>query len=145
MIVAIDPGTTQSAYVLMDEEYKIYRAEILPNAEMLDYLKGLTPHLHKVVIEMIKSYGARVGQETFETCVWIGKFSLYEDTVYIDRRQVKKNLCPKMKSNDAIIRQTLTNRFGDGLRKKLKYDLWQAYAVGVTYVDVGKENGWLDS
>lgn len=141
MIVAIDPGTTQSAYVLMDEDYKIYRAEILPNAQMLEYLKTLTPHLHKIVIEMIASYGMAVGQEVFETCVWIGRFSLYDDTNYIYRKDEKINLCGTMKAKDANIRQAIIDRLGKENTKMLKKDLWAAAAVGITYLDKRKENG----
>lgn len=139
MIVAIDPGTTQSAYVLMDEDYKIYRAEILPNAELLDYLKGLTPHLYKVVIEMIASYGMAVGQEVFETCVWIGRFSLYDDTHYIYRKEEKINLCGTMKAKDTNIRQAIIDRLGKDKTKMLKKDMWSAVAVALTYLDKRKE------
>ena len=139
MIVAIDPGTTQSAYVLMDEDYKIYRADILPNDELLDYLKGLTPHLHKIVIEMIASYGMAVGQEVFDTCVWIGRFSLYDDTNYIYRKEEKINLCGTMKAKDTNIRQAIIDRLGKENTKMLRKDLWAAVAVGLTYLDKRKE------
>ena len=135
MIVAIDPGTTQSAYVLMDEDYKIYRAEILPNEALLDYLRTLAPHLYKVVIEMIASYGMPVGAETFETCVWIGRFSLWDDTHYIYRKDVKMNLCGTMRAKDPNIRQAVIDRLGKENTKMLRKDLWAAAAVALTYLD----------
>ena len=73
MILAIDSGTTQSAFVQYDEKNKqIIDHAILPNPEMRQILIGREYDL--VALEMIASYGMPVGASTFETCVWIGRF-----------------------------------------------------------------------
>ena len=38
-IIAIDPGNINSAYVIMDCEYRIYDKGLLPNEELLKILK----------------------------------------------------------------------------------------------------------
>lgn len=101
-----------------------------------------------IVIEMIASYGMPVGKEVFETCVWIGKFAeasgMKENYIY--RKDEKMNLCHSMKAKDSNIRQALIDRFGIVGTKKnpgwfygFKADIWQAYAVGITYLDIKKE------
>lgn len=102
------------------------------------------------VIEMVASYGMPVGKEVFDTCVWIGRFTQQADEIgkeykYIYRKDEKMNICNSMKAKDSNIRQALIDRFGEVGTKKnpgwfygFKTDIWQAYAVGVTYLDMQK-------
>lgn len=105
------------------------------------------------VIEMIASYGMPVGKEVFDTCVWIGRFIerisrfATDKIYYIYRKDEKMNICHSMKAKDSNIRQALIDRFGEVGTKKnpgwfygFKADIWSAYAVGITYLDMIKEN-----
>lgn len=110
-----------------------------------------------LAIEMIASYGMPVGQTVFETCVWIGRIiealtQCYDDRLkiqYIYRKDEKINLCNSMKAKDSNIAQALIDRFAPNTSNKgkgtksnpgwfhgFKSDIWQAYAVGVTYYDM---------
>lgn len=139
-ILAIDPGNTESAYVLM-ENYKPIEFGKIPNDELLKRCKHYD--YKKAIIEMVASYGMAVGKEVFETCVWIGRFSqITEDFEYIYRKDVKMNLCGQTRAKDSNIRQALIDRFGVvGTKREpghfygFKADIWAAYAVGVTYLD----------
>ena len=115
-----------------------------------------TEYISHVAIEMIASYGMAVGKSVFETCVWIGRFiqalenNYYNDSLkFIYRKDEKMNLCHSMKAKDSNIVQALIDRFapntpnkGKGTKKEpgwfygFKKDIWQAYAVGVTYYDL---------
>ena len=66
----------------------------------------------------------------------------------IYRREVKINLCESLKANDSNIIQALIDRFapntsnkGKGTKKNQGWfygfskDIWQSYAVAVTYLD----------
>lgn len=158
MILSIDPGNIESAYVLMDEDYRpidfdkarneIIR-EVIPDADC-----------DELVIEMVASYGMAVGATVFETCVEIGRFvqiaaARQIPTTLVYRREVKRNLCGVMSAKDSNIIQALIDRFakdtpnrGKGYKKApgffygFRADIWQAYALGVTFLDLnrGKED-----
>ena len=144
-ILAIDPGNIESAYVIMDKDYRPLEFGKVKNEELLAIT--YRPGFDTVVIEMVASYGMAVGATVFETCVWIGRFweracqKGYEiNKIY--RKDVKINLCGSMKAKDANIRQALIDRFGPVGTKKnpgwfygFKADIWSACAVGVTYLD----------
>lgn len=154
MILAIDPGNTQSAYVLIDEiTYKPIDFGILSNGDLLDDMKADFSQCNPpetVVIEMVASYGMAVGKTVFDTCVWIGRFTQQAYTQgstveYIYRHEEKINLCHTMQAKDSNIRQALIDRFGivgtkrdKGFFYGFKRDIWAAYAVGVTYLDIQK-------
>lgn len=145
MILSIDPGCTDSAYVLMDENLKPVEFGKIGNQELLNELYRF-PRQH-FAIEMVASYGMAVGKEVFETCVWIGRFWQealnFPNKKFIYRKDVKMNLCGQTKAKDANIRQALIDRFGvvgtiknKGWFYGFKSDIWAAYAVGVTYADM---------
>lgn len=153
MILAIDPGNIESAYCLIDEKtYKPVEFGKVKNEELIEYMDNLTKK-PELAIEMIASYGMPVGKEVFDTCVWIGRFiqeydgHWYDAEInYIYRKEVKMNLCGSMKAKDSNIRQALIDRFGPVGTKKnqgwfygFKADIWSAYAVGTTYLDMLKE------
>ncbi len=123
------------------------------NQELLDILLKLYEP-RNIAIEMVACYGMPVGKEVFETCVWIGRFeqalrcNSAKIIKYIYRQEEKTNLCHTMKAKDSNIRQALIDRFGVvGTKKQpgwfygFKKDIWQAYAVGVTYYDLYLKQG----
>ena len=153
MILSIDPGPTESAYVLMDIDLKPQEFGKIPNDEMISVIDNICFHEKgtQVVIEMIASYGMPVGQTVFETCVWIGRFiEVAGDSFvqYIYRLEEKTNLCHNSQAKDSNITHALIDRFaqhdikrGKGTKANpdwfygFKSDIWAAYAVGVTYYD----------
>ena len=134
-ILAIDPGTAQSAYVLWDADQKtILDKGISANAEIARYIESHS--FDDLVIEMVASYGMPVGKEVFETCVWIGRF--YQASRFpvhlLYRREVKMFLCGNMRAKDSHIRQALIDMLGKDATKGVSKDVWAALAVAVTYV-----------
>lgn len=147
MIIAIDPGNIKSAYALMDtSSYAPVLADIVPN-ESMPWGELMARPVKAVVIEMIASYGMPVGREVFDTCIWIGRFSLLAEQAglpvhYLPRIKVKQNICHDSRAKDGNIRQALIDRFGVVGTKKnpgwfygFKADMWAAYAVGTTFID----------
>lgn len=158
MIFAIDPGNTESAYVEIDDDYKLYGMGKVPNDEALS---TMTHRLEKnrsfiVVIERIASYGKAVGKDVFQTCEWIGRFAQRAADCgckvdYIYRKEEKLNLCNSTVAKDTNVRMALIERFahhdfksGKGTKKNpdvfygVSKDVWSAVAVGVTYIDKSK-------
>jgi hypothetical protein len=115
LILAIDPGTTESGWVLYDGS-RVVESGVKTNAAMLGYL-SLVPREHemRLAIEMIASYGMPVGKEVFETCVWIGRFKQAwhsPDAVQlVYRKDVKLHLCGTTKAKDPNVRQALIDLF----------------------------------
>jgi hypothetical protein len=131
-ILAIDPGNIESAYVLMDKDYKPIKFGKVPNSDMLHEI-GWTQMSTKIVIEMVASYGMAVGKEVFDTCVWIGRYTQKCDGTaeYVYRKDVKLNLCGQTRAKDSNVIQALKDRFGDkGTAKQkgwfygFKKDIW---------------------
>lgn len=140
-ILAIDPGTEQSAMVRWDGQ-KIISCGILPNFNVLSGLRCRAEADEKLFIEMVASYGMPVGREVFETVLWIGRFveawgnSTGRDARLIYRRDVKLHHCQSPRANDANIHQALVDKYGEkgtktnpGVTYGLKKDLWAAFAI----------------
>ena len=148
-ILGIDPGTTQSAYVVWDSEtMDILEYGIKENLELSAMLQFF--QFDVCVIEMVASYGMAVGQTVFETCVWIGRFmneieNYSCNVVRITRNQVKNAICHSSKANDSNIRQALIDMYGGekkvaiGTKKApgklygIKKDEWAALAVAIAW------------
>ena len=142
-LLAIDPGTTHSGWVLMRGGI-LRDSGVCENGEALELVEDWAGA--QVVIEMIASYGMAVGKEVFETCVWIGRFVQVAgpDRVrLVYRKDVKMHLCGTPRAKDANIRQALIDRYGGkaeaiGNVKKpgplygVKSHAWAALAVAVT-------------
>jgi len=150
VVVAVDPGPFDSAYVVMagGERWPyITKHGLIPNAELVEMLR---PRCWSTVlaVEQIQGMGMAVGAEVFETCVWTGRFiQAWQPDPYvrIPRRWVKQHLCGLDRAKDANIRVAILDRFGGagarGTKKApgplygIKADIWSAVAVGLTYLE----------
>lgn len=151
MILAIDPGTAESAWCLFDGT-KVLDCDIQPNGVVLAKLRCFEPEPDHLAIEMIASYGMPVGKEVFETCLWIGRFIEAADRHGVQakltyRKDVKMHLCNSARAKDGNVRQALIDLFpptGGGKTPQIgtKYSpgplygvsshIWAALAVAVT-------------
>ena len=148
MLLAIDPGTTHSAYV-MYEDGKPHHFGIEENKHLLNFLRIGALDADFLYIEMVASYGMPVGATVFETCVWTGRFieawsDGRQDWQYVYRKDVKMHLCGSHRAKDANIRQAIMDRYGSdrktaiGTKKApgplygFKKDIWAAMAVAIT-------------
>ena len=155
--LAIDPGNKESAFCLMDEQYRVLDKGKVPNAQLLQYIWMNAKRIDHIVTEMIASYGMAVGAEVFETCVMIGMIERTADIKEIPHSRVfrleeKVMICHDSKAKDTNIRHALIDRFaqhdttrGTGTKKNpdwfygFKKDIWAAFAVGVVHLDKLKE------
>lgn len=174
--MAIDPGTTESAYVILNDQYQIFSADKVGNDVILSIIAD-APGLDAVIIEDIEprysstdrsAAGAVMGQSTIETIKAFGRFSwqaslrgLIVGSIFRrDERSclipTKRNGLPPLpetapKHADGQIRASLIRRFarhdqerGRGTKANpdtfygFHGDMWQAMAVGVTWLDQAK-------
>jgi len=130
IILAIDPGTTESAFCLYNGDPGVANAERILEAGKISNEK-LLERLYcdseedgfdadAVVVEMVACYGMPVGREIFETVFWIGRFVEAVDSLggpitwhRIYRKDVKLHLCQNPRAKDANISRALMDRFGD--------------------------------
>jgi hypothetical protein len=146
IVLAIDPGYEQSAYVAFDG--RVLHHAIVPNEALCVSLPVMARDVDVVVLETIESFGMAVGRETFETVFYTGRF--YEmvegQRERMTRRTVKLHLCQSARAQDANIRTALCDRFGGklaaiGTKAKpgplwgIKSHEWSALAIAVVWHD----------
>ena len=169
--LGIDPGTDKTGFCALYPDDTIpQHFGILDNGEVLDHCTRVLHDLAvrfpagipvRVGVEMIACYGMPVGRETFETCLWIGKFvsrfprlASPVEIRKVYRREVKHHLCNSAKAKDANVRQALIDSYpatGGGRIPQigtkgqpgplygLKSHIWAALGVAVTARDT-----WAD-
>ena len=126
-ILAIDPGTIQSGYVLYSPGQTVF-GETVPNERVFQVIESTAPDV--IAVEMIASYGMPVGREVFETCVWIGRYVQYclehgkPFPRFVYRKDVKMALCQSPRAKDANVWQALVDRFGGPGTKQLPVFLY---------------------
>lgn len=152
-IIGIDPGSTESAFVLIklkDKQIEILEKGKIKNSDLLSECRHQWNYLGdkvQVAVEMVASYGMPVGAEIFETCVLIGRIMealISVKTTKVYRKDVKMHLCHSMRAKDGNIRQALIDKYGEPGTKKnpgilygVSKDVWAALAVAVTYMEQG--------
>ena len=157
MILAIDPGNTESGYVVIDST-TCQPVDIgkIPNDSLRNRLiLGLLDNVDRVAIEQIGHYGTGMpaGRDVFDTCRWIGRFEqIIEDRGVVPdlvlRAKVKTHVCGTPKAKDSNITQALIDRFASGVGNHgkgskadpgffygFKADIWQAMALAVYVAD----------
>ncbi|MCF6327571.1 MAG: hypothetical protein L3J21_09815 [Devosiaceae bacterium] len=148
IVLAIDPGTTKSAYVVYDDG-NIREKGILDNHVLVEKLReGFSDHIiNDLAMEMVACYGMPVGATVFETCVWIGRFIEAWGREYemVYRKSVKIYLCGATKAKDGNVRQAIMDRYGStreaAIGKKdspgplygVSKDIWAAIGVAITF------------
>lgn len=161
MILAVDPGPTESAWIIhgaptatTSTSWQGRGFAKSPNADVLDMVRTKAKHgdrADRLVVEMIASYGMPVGREVFETVLWIGRFveawnfGSCRDADLLYRTTVKLHLCNSTRAKDGNVRQALIDRFGGksaiGTKEQpgplygVAGDVWAALAVAVTFSD----------
>ena len=150
-ILAIDPGSTESAWLVYRPDQRLIRSFGKHSNDMLlammtGWAESMKAGGCVLVVEMIASYGMPVGREVFETCAWIGRYVQAWDGPYslLYRREVKLHLCGSPRAKDSNIRQALLDKFGPqgtkaapGMTYGIKADIWAALAVAATFVETG--------
>lgn len=151
-LLAIDPGNTESGWVVIDaDDRRPLAFAKTENYTLRRWISDGNVSADRVAIEMVASYGMAVGADVFETCVWIGRYLEVVGDVDVDlvkRQPVKLHHCHSPRATDANVRQALVDRFapgqsnhGKGTKAEpgwfygFRADIWQAYALAVYATD----------
>ena len=155
IILATDPGTTETAWVLYDTETKLPISHAKePNTVYRQRLRDGELQFDELAVEMIASYGMPVGREVFETCVWIGLFAEAQKATwyFIYRKDVKMHLCGTTRAKDSNVTQAIADRYAGTINKAkgtkkepgplygFSYDVWAAMGVAITAAETEERN-----
>ena len=161
VILALDPGTEQSAWCVWDAATsRLLAFGIESNLQLKQGLPALVKshNVTTAAVEMVASFGMPVGKEVFETVLFVGAVverlqTCVPKVCLIYRQQQKLHICGSNKANDSSIRQALIDRFGPVGTKKspgffygVSRDVWAAVSVAVVVADsVAKRPGVSDA
>ncbi len=154
-VFAIDPGCRESAICIINSETLKPMSFIKAENECIrQYINGLSPNTgDAAAVEMLQSYGNLIGRDVLETALWVGRFveqfaGAGVDAKLVYRIDEKMHICHDSRAGDANIRRALIDRFcsfdfknGKGTSRNpdffhgFKADIWQAYAVGLTFIE----------
>jgi len=149
-VLAIDPGTWDSGYVVWDGVKLWDRGKVKNELLLQMVMVPVFKDTETLVIEQIKSYGNAMGQSTIDTVFWCGRFAqAFRGKVHLlPRVEVKKHVCHTGAAKDTNIKQALVDRFAYGVRNHGKGtkaekgffygfvgDVYAAMAVAVTWYD----------
>lgn len=148
-LLALDPGTTRSAWIALDgRTLRPLGFGIEPNEGVVERLRAGREAFDLVVIEKVESFGMAVGAEVFETVFWSGRFAEAVAPVpvmLLGRRAVKLAIRGDPRAKDPNIRQALIDRYGGkeraigtkhapGPLHGIARDAWAALAVGLAWL-----------
>ena len=143
-VIGVDPGPKESAFVWWDEvDKRVCEVKILENENATVLLRVRE---FPVAIEKLVAYGQRVGDLTFETTWWSGRFwqaipsYSRKDCRMIGRKEVKLYLTGVTNTKDKQVREALVAKYGAVGTKKnpgplygVSSHAWAALAVAVTF------------
>jgi hypothetical protein len=166
-VVAIDPGPTMSAWVVLGEDDKPW-GRFENNEVLLQRLaqpsRLSSKHGEKGVlapaclaVEDITNMGMAVGKDVFKTMFWSGRFcqvwSMNRNVglrvfSQIPRPEIKLFLCGSARAKDPNVRQALIDRYGGdevaiGGKKCLKCKGKGWFGSGRSECEECKGGGWL--
>lgn len=156
-ILAIDPGPQESAWVLM-QDLKIHSCNKESNEAIRKALDFDEWEQTILAMEYAVAYG-RSGRDVSDTAFESGRMVEAAKSCYlgITRSKVRGHLCGRYGSDAKIIeklierfchdiyqkwvdkqltRQKMINAAREKYFHEFKADIWQAYALGVTYFDL---------
>lgn len=148
-ILAIDPGTTESAYVVYDTATMVlgdFGKVLNETMDEIVEIKADRSYCEHMAIEMPACYGMVTGQTVMETCRWVGIFQKgfgeeHTSLVYRKKRNnelgiesVTMHLCNSTRAKDPNIRQAIIDKYGG-----------EDIAIGNKKCPKCKGKGWFGS
>jgi len=151
-VLAIDPGTKQSGVAIVTDNTMEVECFLVCNENLVNcMLDRYFDDIDLVVIEEVRSYMQRIGQETLDTVFWSGRIAQvcrsWVGVGLITRKDVKKTVCGNGAAKDADVRAAMIDLYG-GTKKAaigskhdrgplygVKKDMWQALGLAWAYFE----------
>lgn len=140
LILAVDPGTTHSGWVLFDG-HRVHESGNDANEAVLVMIQRSEADV--LAIERFEARGMPMGEDSIETVIWTGRFVQAwrspASVRLVKRSTVKLHLCGSSRAKDPNVRQATIDVVGaPGLKASpgptygVTSHAWQALAVAVT-------------
>lgn len=118
-ILCLDPGPLMTGLCIYDTDTRLgSKASEIKNESLLRAIVEKKVKADALASEDIVSYGMHVGNETLDTCKWIGRFQqawvdhYSEFAVLICRKDVTEMVCDSRTANDTAVYAALTHIYG---------------------------------
>lgn len=156
-ILAIDPGSEQSAFIYYDPSRRLITSKgIVSNRSMINVLSSISGvDTELLVIEYVQPRGEMLYTQLVDTIFWSGRFIQVWDREWagISRQDIKHHLCGNRGARDSNVRAALISRFsghkslGAGRHPEIGMkaspgplygvvkDMWAALAVAVVWAE----------
>lgn len=164
-MLGIDPGPSLSAYCFIAGDYRPVLFGKIPNNDLIDRLQ--ITQADRTAIEWPESRGMPIGSPVLDMCMWVGRFMQtlidYSNSAHyvngpdleidlVKATSIRIHICGTAKAKKGNINHALVDRFapgeanhGKGTTRNPSWfhgfaaDVWSAYAVGVTALDLQDE------
>ena len=146
--IGIDPGAVNSGFVVYDSDSEtVLDKELAPNICIAQLIENHRDTAERVIIEQLRGYGLRVGNDTFDSIWWSGRFAeaavrLGLEVYMAPRKDIVKTICDNGNAGDKGVRDALIDRFGPVGTKKapgklygISSHMWAALAACVAHAD----------
>ena len=143
-ILAIDPGTEKSAFVVWDGTH-VWERGIVDNPIVQSYIAAVQHDVLAIEQPQMcctKKVPGKLVADLLTTREWVGRFDAAHNARLIPARSIRKVVCGNAKAADKDVRAALVKRFGEPGTKKspgplygIASHLWSALAVAVTVYD----------
>lgn len=148
-LVGIDPGTTRSAFVVLNGD-RVAASGWLVNEDVLEAILDQPVDTDYAIERVEPRYGLRMGWETIATIEWVGRFAqaamasmpaFADPPALLPRSAILRHLGVASKGNaDSGVRMAMLDRWGGeaaarkgGPLHGLSTHRWQALAVAVAW------------
>jgi hypothetical protein len=140
LIVAVDPGDTQSGVACLRQDSSVERLAVWPNPDVLHFVREDTP-ASVLVLEEITYQAKTVGKNIFRTIYFSGR--LWEAAVesgkevyLVPRNVVRRILTGRLNSGDREVRHAILERHPPlAGRKDFASHAVQALGLGLVFLD----------
>lgn len=159
-VLCLDPGPFETGWMVLNRSLELPIEHGIDSNEYVDNVlisRARTElKAEHLAIEHICNYGREVGQEVFDTAMWVGRFVRSFDGPFTlcFRPYIRMHLCHSMHAKQAQVNSVLKDRYGGkGIKKNpgklygVKDHIWSALAIGTYFsdqVDMGLVQGPIE-
>lgn len=147
VVLAIDPGTTQSGWCMFDGQ-RVHVSGVEDNHGILQRIyRASRDGVDMLALERFEARGMPMSEDSIETVIWTGRFQQQwhspNSVRLVKRSTVKLRLCGTSRAKDPHVRQAVIDKVGGkgtkaapGPTHGVSSHAWSALAVALVALGV---------